>query len=60
MGPAMLDPGQDTISAAPHGRDVLGQQNEVKRQHPKPEDGKDAEEAADDEQQAHGDPQASR
>jgi hypothetical protein len=54
MGPVVLDPGQDGVGAAPHGREVLGQQYESQRQHPKAKDRKDAEDAADDQQQARG------
>ena len=56
----MLDPGQDGIGAAPHGREVLGEQHEAERQHPKPQDRKNAEDAADDQQQARRYPQPPR
>src|ERR1700733_10018534 len=52
MGPVVLDPGQDGVGAAPQGREVLGQQYDSQRQHPKAKDRKDAEDAADDQQQA--------
>jgi hypothetical protein len=52
--PAALDPDQDCVGTAPHGREVLGQHYETQRQHPKAQDRKDAEDAADDQQQVHG------
>jgi len=59
MGPASLDPAQHTISASPQQRHILGQQNQSKRQHPKPKDRKDAENASDDQQKTRGNPQPS-
>jgi hypothetical protein len=58
--PGALDPDQDCVGSAPHGREVLGQQYEAQRQHPKPQDRKDAEDAADDLQQARGHAQPPR
>jgi hypothetical protein len=58
--PAALDPDQDRVGAASHGREVLGQQHEAQRQHPKPQDRKDTEDAADDQQQTRGHAQPPR
>jgi hypothetical protein len=36
---APLDPGQDPTGGAPQGRDIFGQQDKAKRQHPQTKDG---------------------
>jgi hypothetical protein len=46
----MLEPTKDASARPPQGRYVFGEQHEPERQHPEPEDGKNAQEPAADQQ----------
>jgi hypothetical protein len=55
-----LDPGQDPTAATPQRADILGQQQQAKRQHPQAKYRQDGKDAADDQQQPRRNPKPPR
>src|SRR6266446_6098633 len=55
--PTPFHPFQNTIESSPQHWYVFGEQHQIEREHPQPEQGKDAQKAADDQQNTDADPQ---